>query len=179
MRYNIRNRDIKTEQKRFANLLALANRSKYRGERENAIAAASRLANKFGMTLDQAAKLGLNYDQNTSYNSNTNKSASFFKNISKDEIKKNQINIENDKKRWQAAVANARKRGLDQKHKTKKNTKSAANFRRTNNTSRREPYSHAKILLKETSLSFKEIANITGINIYKVIALKLKTRKAA
>ena len=62
MRYNIRNRNIESEQKRFGNLLELANRSKYRGERENALAAASRLANKFGMTLEQAAKFGLNYE---------------------------------------------------------------------------------------------------------------------
>ena len=178
MRYNIRNRNIESEQKRFGNLLELANRSKYRGERENALAAASRLANKFGMTLEQAAKLGLNYNQGIN---NENKKApdSFFKNISKEEIKKSQVNTESDKKRWQTAVANAKKRGLDQENKVNKNKKTTANFRRTNNTSRREPYIHAKILLKETSLSFKEIANITGISVYKVIALKLKTRKAA
>ena len=178
MRYNIRNRNIASEQKRFVNLLELANRSKYRGERENALAAASRLANKFGMTLDQAAKLGLNYTQGVN-GDNKNTPDSFYENISKEEIRKNQVDIESDKKRWQTAVENAKKRGLDQENKIRKNTKKTSNFRRTNNTSRREPFIHAMILLKETSLSFKEIANITGISVYKVIALKLKTRKAA
>jgi len=178
LRYNIRNQNIASEQKRFVNLLELANRSKYRGERENALAAASRLANKFGMTLDQAAKLGLNYNQDI--NGDNKKAAdSFYKNISKEEIKQNQINTTSDKKRWQTAVANAKKRGLDQENKKRKNTKKTANFRRMNNTSRRDPFIHAIILLKETNLSFKEIANITGISVYKVIALKLKTRKAA
>ena len=178
MRYNIRHRNIESEQKKFGNLLELANRSKYRGERENALAAASRLANKFGMTLEQAASLGLNYSQGIN---NDKKKApdSFFKNVSKEEIKKSQVNTESDKKRWQTAMENAKKRGLDKENKVTTNKKTTANFRRTNNTSRREPYTHAKILLKETSLSFKEIANITGISVYKVIALKLKTRKAA
>jgi hypothetical protein len=34
-------------------------------------------------------------------------------------------------------------------------------------------------LLKETSFSFEEIADITGLSVYKVIAMKLKSRDAA
>ena len=44
---------------------------------------------------------------------------------------------------------------------------------------RRNPLKHAEVLLKETSLHFDEIAEITGLNIYEVVGIKLKLRKAA
>ena len=44
------------ERTRFRNLLELANSSKFDGERANALAAATRIATKHGMTLDEAAR---------------------------------------------------------------------------------------------------------------------------
>ena len=41
---------------------------------------------------------------------------------------------------------------------------------------RRDPLTYASILLKETSFSAKEIAELSGLNIYEVTALKLKSR---
>ena len=41
---------------------------------------------------------------------------------------------------------------------------------------RRDPLTYACILLKETSFSAKEIAELSGLNIYEVTALKLKSR---
>ena len=41
---------------------------------------------------------------------------------------------------------------------------------------RRDPLTYASILLKETSFSAREIAELSGLNIYEVTALKLKSR---
>jgi hypothetical protein len=43
---------------------------------------------------------------------------------------------------------------------------------------RRDPLTYANILLKETSFSAKEIAELSGLNIYEVTALKLKSRSS-
>jgi hypothetical protein len=43
---------------------------------------------------------------------------------------------------------------------------------------RMNPTRHAAILLKETSLPFNEVARITGLNVYKVVGMKLKMRAA-
>jgi hypothetical protein len=39
-----------------------------------------------------------------------------------------------------------------------------------------EPYRHARVLLEETTLPIEEIADITGLDVYKVAGLKLKLR---
>ena len=44
---------------------------------------------------------------------------------------------------------------------------------------RRDPLTYANILLKETTFSAKEIAELSGLNIYEVTALKLKSRKTS
>jgi hypothetical protein len=44
---------------------------------------------------------------------------------------------------------------------------------------RRDPLTYANILLKETTFSAKEIAELSGLNIYEVTALKLKSRKSS
>ena len=44
------------------------------------------------------------------------------------------------------------------------------------NTQRRDPVEYTNILLKETKLSCKEIAELCGLDIYEVTAIKLKSR---
>ena len=56
MGLTIGNYFTEAERNRFRNLLELANDSKYSGERENALSAATRIAQKYNMTLDQAAR---------------------------------------------------------------------------------------------------------------------------
>ena len=43
---------------------------------------------------------------------------------------------------------------------------------------RRDPVTYANILLKETNFSSREIAELCGLDIYQVTALKLKSREA-
>ena len=40
----------------------------------------------------------------------------------------------------------------------------------------RNPTDHAEVLLKETSLSSHEIAEMTGLDVYEVFGMKLKNR---
>ena len=44
---------------------------------------------------------------------------------------------------------------------------------------RRDPVTYANILLKETNFSSKEIAELCGLDIYQVTALKLKSRETS
>ncbi len=81
-----------------------------------------------------------------------------------------------EKARWQTAVDQARKRGLADQVEQRANTNPRV---RSFSKARRNPAKHAEVLLKETSLSFNEIANITGLNVYEIVGLKLKLRKAA
>ena len=43
----------------------------------------------------------------------------------------------------------------------------------------RSPYSFAKVLLSETSMPLREIVSLTGLDIYRVVGLKLKMRSPA
>ena len=43
----------------------------------------------------------------------------------------------------------------------------------------RSPHSFAKVLLSETTLPLREIVSLTGLDIYRVVGLKLKMRSAA
>ena len=179
MRSTISNYFTESERNRFRNLLELANDSKYPGERENALAAASRIAQKYNLTLDEAARLeperqkpNKNILQNDSYQRP-------LKTKAVSNLVKKQQNAEAEKIRWQAAMDRAKERGLDKAEDAKKAAQEAASERRQNNKSRRNPTTHAKILLKETSLSSQEISDITGLDIYEIITMKLKARNAA
>ena len=82
----------------------------------------------------------------------------------------------NDRAQWQEAVQNARNRGLEWTNAER----TAGIFRpRSFSKARRHPVKHAEVLLNETSLPIQEIMEITGLNVYQVVSLKLKLRVAA
>jgi len=68
----------------------------------------------------------------------------------------------------------ARMRGLDAEERRR--AEAEANRLQRRNNRRRDPKSHARVLLAETSLPIKEICSITGLDIYEVVRLKLKMR---
>lgn len=83
---------------------------------------------------------------------------------------------EEDKRRWRAAYEAARRRGLDREErepppKPRRASNQPKSDRRMN------PHQHARSLLRETTLPLAEIASITRLSIYKVVALKLKMRE--
>ena len=51
--------------------------------------------------------------------------------------------------------------------------------RRNRSNARMEPRKHAWALVRETSLSYQEIAKITGLDIYQVLLMKIQLLRAA
>ncbi len=81
-----------------------------------------------------------------------------------------------DKHRRDEAVRAARDRGLDAE---KRRAEAAARNRRPQTSrARLGRRRFAEILLAETKLPFRDIAGITGLDIYQIVVLKLQMRKA-
>lgn len=159
------------EQTRFRNLLELANSSKFEGERANALDAARRIAERHGMTLEEAARTGLEPRQPipmTADGRRPDPRAAYF-------AYAQQQAAEREKRRWEDAVQKARERGLDGGIDAQ--TRNDLRPRRTSRA-RRDPVKHASVLLEETRLPFNEIADITGLSVYAVVGMKLKMRSA-
>lgn len=154
---------------RFHNLLRLAAESPFAGERANALAAAKRLAGRYGMTLEEAAAPEPPRPEPRRHWMGW--TAPFPPDLMND--------IETvlaDKARREAAFRAARARGLDAEETAARR----AGRGRAGPTSRERmsPLSHARILLTETSLPFRDVAQITGLDIWQVVGLKLKLRAA-
>jgi hypothetical protein len=170
--FNISTPITAAEQTRFRNLLELANSSKFEGERANALDAARRLAERHGMTLEEAARTGLEQRQQTpnilTPDGRRDPRATYF-------AYAHQQAVEREKRRWEEAVQKARERGLDGGLDTVQ--RSDLRPRRASK-SRRDPIKHASVLLEETRLPFSEIADITGLSVYAIVGMKLKMRSA-
>lgn len=162
---------------RFRALLNLASESPFEGERENAMAAATRLAEQHGMSLDEAARPtdrqpAVEREQPDTPRDGFTASefASYF-DIS-------DRNLRADKARREEALRDAISRGLD-KTRQRGAEKSAHRKPPQKKHSGRTPRSHAKVLLAETAFSLNEIVGLTGLNIYEVVGLKLQMRSLA
>ena len=165
------------ERTRFRNLLELANSSKFEGERTNALAAATRIATKYGMSLEEASQWQPGQETNTPVSMRVYRRQRFNTDPrAAQSVAANAAQQREDKARWQTAVDQARQRGLaDGDGKKTTDGHRARNFSKA----RRNPMKHAEVLLRETSLPFHEIADITGINVYKIVGMKLKLRTVA
>lgn len=78
-----------------------------------------------------------------------------------------------EKARRDASLRAARARGLDAEERQEKPQPARRSWR---SGAKRNPYSHARVLLRETSIPFAEIAAVTGLDIYQVVGMKLKMR---
>lgn len=161
---------------RFRALLKLASESPFEGERHNAMTAATRLAEQHGMSLDEAARPRARpaegpierRDWSTSGSAGANFTGYFDAGDRK---------LRADKARREAAFRDAFERGLDANRRTGEGK--TMRRRASSSQAQRSPRSHAHVLLAETSFSLKEIVNLTGLDIYQVVGLKLKMRSAA
>jgi len=171
------------ERLRFHNLLQLAAESPFEGERANALAAAKRLAERVGLTLDEAAAGGAAQEPPHAAPRGDDHLADDlgFAPQTLDRFARAAHLMDNfilhDKLRREAALRAAQARGLDAEGLREAVTSTVTNGKV--NRRRMNPYRHAATLLKETSLSFDEISNITGLDIYAVVGLKLKMRPAS
>jgi len=159
------------EKTRFHNLLKLASESTFDGERAAALSAAKRLARRHGMSLDEAAQgvaeppviieqKGKGPDVNKRRAQDLSQHVHMMDNW-----------VSNDKLRRDAALAEAYERGLDNYGRKRGNVQAP----RRKGT-QRNPQSHAKVLLEETNMPITEIAELTGLDVYEVVGIKLKLR---
>ena len=162
------------ERERFHNLLKLAAESPFEGERRNALAAADRMATRHGMTLEEAAVGGGAPAQEAPQAEPEQPSdvRAFAHSL---HLMDYYLHV--DKLRRDAAMKAARERGLDPDDGPPPALRAATRDRRASRR-RMNPMRHAAILLRETSLPFEEVAQITGLDVYKVVGMKLKMRAA-
>ncbi|MBT5570411.1 MAG: hypothetical protein HOJ90_04255 [Alphaproteobacteria bacterium] len=164
------------ERKRFHNLLLLANESPYEGERSAALAAAERMSKARGMTLEEAASGGPPPPEPKK--KPRKRKASGMQDKAMDRASRMTDDwLDADKARRDAALEEARERGLDADERRRQ--AAAANRVQRRNGRKRDPQSHAHVLLSETSLPLEEIASMTGLNMYELVSMKLKLRRAA
>ena len=153
--------------------MKLAAESPFAGERENALAAAKRMAARHGMTLQEACgDSALPRRQQTGFASQTSaiqaEQARFV------HLLDWQIAVA--KMRREQALAEARSRGLDA-HAFARRRMPEKRIRP--NRRRLDPWTHARVLLTETNLRLSDIVQITGLTVYQVVGLKLNLRRAA
>jgi DNA-binding helix-hairpin-helix protein with protein kinase domain len=164
------------EQVRFHNLLMLAKESPFEGERENALAAAERLAKRHGMTLDEAAMRQAQPAAAPRAQPNRERmreKAAFV------HMTDYQIHVE--KQQRDTARQEAEARGLDRKEREAAARRRASRPTRQarRSTARMDPDKHAWALVRETRLTYHEIARITGLDIYEVLLMKIQVLRAA
>jgi hypothetical protein len=167
------------ERKRFQGLLRLAAESPYVGERENALAAAHRLASRHGMTIEEAA--GMDRPRAANRRPESSWRRTWFADYDAAEVDRfmhfNDHVINTAKSQRDAALREARARGLDAEELAAARRR---RDRRPQASSRRlDPREHARVLLTETRLRLRDIVDITGLDIYQVVGLKLMLRRAA
>jgi hypothetical protein len=172
------------ERKRFQGLLRLAAESPFAGERANAFAAATRLAARHGLTVEEAAAgddrapLAEARERRTSPMGETLGKRSWFADYDPPEVGRfmhlTDLAIRLAKMQHEAAMAEARSRGLDAAEEAA--ARRQADRVQRQSSRRMNPRDHARILLTETSLRLREIVDITGLDIYQVVGLKLALR---
>lgn len=164
------------ERQRFRNLLELANSSPYQGERDNAMAAAERLAGRHGMTLEEAARGGT---QGPRPEPPPHRGPEMWQERELARVVHlMDYQIQLDKARIAEAMKDAIARGLEPDPAPQPiRPQYLGGWRPFRSRRRMEPFRHAQVLLEETSLPIEEIADITGLDVYKVASLKLKMRQ--
>jgi len=164
------------ERVRFRNLLRVAAESPYAGERANALAAAERLASRCGMTLDEAA--GTPAERAPVHAVDAARRARWAE--AARVILVNETHMRAEKARWEQAMREAIARGLDAPHRDAADgdARGRREWRNAHPKSR-DRFTFARVLLAETALPFREVASITGLDVYQVVGLKLKMRSAA
>lgn len=185
------------ERSRFRKLLEVANSSTFSGEREAALAAATRLAAAHGMTLREAA--GMAEDEEPAHRRRPPRRPAGFPSdfgaamraaglhrghdgsghsrySARGSAAAEQARMEAEKRRYDAAMADAIRRGLDAAERA-----AAAKVRefvpRPNRHAFRDRDEFVRVLLAETRMSARDIATTAGVSIYDVFREKLLMRK--
>jgi hypothetical protein len=186
------------ERQRFLKLLEVAHSSTFTGERDAALAAASRLATAHGMTLREAAGMaepeeprppprrpaGFPHDfgamrgafraQAAMRHAMGRDHGPHMSGLSED------ARSMAEKQRYESAMADAVRRGLDAEEKRAEAAAAAKRrdfVRRPNKRAFRDRTDFIRVLLRETSMSARDIAATVGVTIYDVFREKLLMRR--
>ena len=154
------------ERERFDTFLKIAAESPFPGERANALDAARRLAGRCAMSLDQARRGQARPAAPVPPPRPAPRSAAGLA----------EARLRAERERHERALREAVARGLDRETRGRGG---AARPRPAFNARRRDSQSFARVLLEETGLPLTEIVSLTGLDIYKVVGLKLKMRPFA
>ena len=163
------------ERARLDALLKVAAESPFPGERANALDAARRLARRHGMSLQEAVGKPHDAIRKTRI---PRRAGMFTAREVADFVAYSEARLRADKERYERALREAIERGLDDGIRV--NAGGPGRDASPKPRGRcRSPHSFARILLSETSLPLGEIVSLTGLDIYRVVGLKLKMRSAA
>ena len=163
------------ERARFSALLKVAAESPYPGERANALDAARRLAKRHGISLQEAAREPRG---STGTVQMPQRPRRYTAREMAEIIAFSEAKLRADKERYERALRQAKERGLDGES-IKPEVRAASTGAQKASQRSRTPHSFAKVLLSETTLPLREIVSLTGLDIYRVVDLKLKMRSAA
>ena len=180
------------ERERFHNLLLMAKESPFEGERNNALEAAERMAQRYNMTLEEAARSGgEGLQQPGEQNQKPKPPSSFEQSEAEAEARERAFaemsrfmrdmedHARSDKARRDEALKAAYDRGLDAEERRRTERAASRDKVVRKNGRKRNPLVHARVLLKETQLPLTEIASICGIDVHTVAGIKLKMRQEA
>jgi hypothetical protein len=197
--------DFSTKERlRFRKLLEVAHSSTFAGERDAALAAATRLAAAHGMSLREAAGMAEHEEPPAPRRRPQRRTAGFNPDvaaamraagINRDPRQRSyarfgergsaaleEARLAAEKRRYDAAMAEAVQRGLDAEERAaaaKAAAKKRDYVKRPNRQAFRNRAEFIRVLLKETSMSAREIATTVGVPIYDVFREKLLMRKRA
>jgi len=144
------------------------------------MAAAERLAQRHGMTLEEAASGGTQAPRQEPP-PRTGPEMSQERELAR-VVHLMDYQIQLDKARIAEATKAAIERGYDpdaDRIPHGRQPQALHNWRPARSRRRMEPHRHARVLLEETSLPIEEIADITGLDVYKVAGLKLQLRQSS
>jgi len=175
------------ERERFRKLLEVANSTTYDGEKDAALAAATRLARSRGMSLREAAGMSeadanrsekSSYDERHRRQRKSSKTADFGETFRapKNGFRSEHENTEKEKRRYEQAMADAIKRGLKIEPDEAKSSKRPPYVRRSGTGAWRSRPDFIRVLLRETHMTAREIAATVGVSVHDVYKEKLLMR---
>ena len=148
---------------RFRKLLTLAAESPFAGEREAALIAAERLADRNGLSLDEAAR-GFSGAEPSESESRRRRPRDAYDAAASRARQQHRQNVE------------TQQRAEEQRQRDQRNW--SRQFR-ARSRQRIPPLEHARILMQETRFPLREISTITGVSMHDLVGLKLKLREAS
>lgn len=172
-----------SQQQRFRKLLTLAAESPFAGERDAALAAANRMAESAGMDLEEAASACGRSDREEASRRSEATPGGVVNEGWPEDLSPSMRQAAWAGYAWEAAASRARQRHREEierrqrEEEAERRASSTRGRRSQPRSSRAMPRGDfARVLLLETGLPLRDIAEITELNIYEVVGLKLKLR---